>query len=45
MNIRFYLSYDIKITLKVSKGAKIRNQYNQVNVSGPYHLISAVKTL
>ena len=29
-NVRFYLSYDIKITLKVSKGAKIRNQYNQV---------------
>ena len=30
MNVGFYLSYDIKITLKVSKGAKIRNQYNQV---------------
>ena len=44
MNVRFYLSYDIKIILKsnfsvktlyafaikVSKGAKIRNQYNQV---------------
>ena len=25
-----YLSHDIKITLKVSKGAKIRNRYNQV---------------
>ena len=30
MNVRFYLSHDIKITLKVSKRAKIRNQYNQV---------------
>ena len=29
-NVRFYLSYDIKITLKVSNGAKIRNRYNQV---------------
>ena len=29
-NVRFYLSYGTKITLKVSKGAKIRNRYNQV---------------
>ena len=28
-NIRFYLSYGIKITLKVRKRAKIRNRYNQ----------------
>ena len=29
MNVRFYLSYDIKITLKIRKRAKIRNRYNQ----------------